>query len=117
MLRDPVGRLLELQLLEQLLEFLPVLRRLDRVHTRPDDRDPGGRQGSREIQRRLSAELDDHPVRLDPVADVQHVLGRQRLEEQQVARIVVGADRLGIGVDHDRLDTQLAHAKLAWQQQ
>ena len=49
-----------------------------------------------QIQRRLSAELHDHAVRLDAIADVQHVFDGERLEEQQVARVVVGADRLRV---------------------
>ena len=42
------------------------------------------------------------------VVDVQHIFGRQGFEKQQIARVVVGADGLGIAVDHDRLDADLA---------
>ncbi len=35
--------------------------------------------------------------------DVEHVLQGQRLEVELVRGVVVGGDRLGVGVDHDRL--------------
>ena len=38
------------------------------------------------------------------VDDLEHVLERERLEVQPVARVVVGRDRLGVAVDHDRLE-------------
>ena len=34
---------------------------------------------------------------------------RQRLEEEQIAGVVIGADRLRVGVDHHRFDAQLPH--------
>ena len=52
---------------------------------------------------RLPAELDDHSHRPHAVADVPHVLDRQGLEEEAVGRVVVGADGLGVGVDHHHL--------------
>ena len=61
---------------------------------------PGRLQGPRQVQRGLAAELDDHAHRLDPLADVEHVLDRQRLEEEAVGRVVVGADGLRVRVDH-----------------
>ena len=42
--RDAVGRLLEVQPFEQLLELLPVFGRFDRVDARADDRHAGRRQ-------------------------------------------------------------------------
>ena len=92
-------------------ELLPVFGVLDRIDAGADDRHAGIGQRPGQVQRRLPAELHDHAVGLHPVADVQHVLGRQRLEEQQVAGVVVGADGLGIRVDHDRLDAQLAQGE------
>ena len=92
-------------------KLLAVLGVLDRVDARADDRHAGVGQRAGQVQRRLPAKLHDHAVRLHAVADVQHVLGRQRLEKQQVAGVVVGADGLGIRVDHDRLDAQLAQGE------
>jgi hypothetical protein len=60
-----------------------------------------------ELQRRLAAELDDDAVQravlLLDAQDLQHVFERQRLEIEPVGGVVVGRDRLGVAVDHDRL--------------
>ena len=34
---------------------------------------------------------------------------RQRLEEEQIAGVVIGADGFGIGVDHHRFDAEFLH--------
>ena len=109
--RNPAGRLLQPQAVQDVLELLPVLGVLDRIDAGADDRHAGVLERPGQVQRRLPAELHDHPVRLDPVADVQHVLGRQRLEEQQVGRVVVGRYGFRVAVDHDRLDAQLAQGE------
>ena len=96
---------------KQLLKFLAILRRLDRVDAGANDRYAGRGQSTRQIQRSLATKLHDHAIRLNAVTDVQHILGRQRFEEQQITRIVVGTDRLRIRVDHDRLDAQFAQRK------
>ncbi len=40
--------------------------------------------------------------------DVEHVFERERLEVEAVGGVVVGRDRLGVGVDHDGLVAQFA---------
>ena len=45
---------------------------------------------------------------LQPVADVQHVFVGERLEEEAVARVVVGRDGLGVAVDHHGLEAGVA---------
>src|SRR3546814_10909744 len=71
-----------------------------------EDRDAGLFQRLRELERRLAAELDDHPdqfaLRLFDVQDFQHVLGRQRFEIEPVRRVVIGRHGFGVAVDHDR---------------
>ena len=62
----------------------------------------------REVERRLAAELDDHALGLEPLAQVEHVLGGQRLEEQHVGGVVVGRHRLRVAVDHHRLVARVA---------
>ena len=57
----------------------------------------------RQVQRRLTAELHDQPFRLHHVADVQHVFGGQRLEEEMIAGVVIGGNRFRVRVDHDGL--------------
>src|SRR5581483_6703016 len=44
-------------------------------------------------------------------ANIQHVLERERLEVELVARVVIGRDSLGIGVNHDRLKTEFLQRK------
>ena len=69
-------------------------------------------EDARELQRRLAAEADDHTDEapatgrgvLQAVADVQHVFFGERLEEQPIARVVVGRDGLGVAVDHHGLE-------------
>ena len=43
--------------------------------------------------------------------DVQHVFQRQRLKVEPVAGVIVGAHRLRVAVDHDRLIAQLLQGK------
>ena len=70
---------------------------------------PAVAQAGRELQRRLTAELDDHALRLLDLADPEHVLERQRLEVEPVGGVVVGRDRLRVAVDHHRVASGLAH--------
>ncbi len=72
------------------------------------DRHAGRFESFGELERRLAAELDDHAVRLLALVDRQHVLERERLEVEPVGGVVVGRDGLGVAVDHDRLDAELA---------
>ena len=98
-----VFRLQELQFVEHLLEPLPVLGPVDGVGRGADDGDPGLFQRHRKLQRGLAAELDDHPVRLLDIDDVEDVLVGERLEIEPVGGVVIGGDRLRVAVDHDRL--------------
>ena len=70
---------------------------------------PGGIEPGGELQRRLAAELDDHPFGLLDLADPEHVLERQRLEVQPVGGVVVGRDGLRVAVDHHRVAPGLAN--------
>ena len=74
---------------------------------------PAVSSASSEIERRLPAELNDHPERFDSFADVDHVLHRERLEKQSIRSVVVRADGLGIGVDHDDFIAASQSAKAA----
>ena len=71
-----------------------------------DDRDAGVLEPLRQAERGLAAELaDDAGDRAGlplGVHDLEHVLERQRLEVEPVGGVVVGRDRLGVAVDHDR---------------
>ena len=107
----PFGGLPEAELVDQAGEALAVLGEVDRVGRGAEDRDPLLLQRRGELERRLPAELDDHAEqlaarRLD-MEDLEHVLGRQRLEIEAVGRVVVGRHRLRVAVDHDRLEPGL----------
>ena len=106
--RNPVFRLPQVDLAQDRLELLAVLGRIDHVRRRADDRHPRCLQPSGQVQWRLATELHDHSVGVQPIADIEHVLGRQWLEEQQVRGVVVGRNGFGIRVHHDALDPQLA---------
>ena len=90
------------------VEALAILRQVDRVRRRAENRDAGLLQRQRQLQRRLPAEL--HDARDVDVAfalaldDRHHVFERQRLEVETIGGVVVGRDRLGIAVDHHRLE-------------
>ena len=66
-----------------------------------------GLDRSRQLQRRLAAELDHDAVGLLALADGQHRLDVERLEVEAVGRVVVGRDRLRVAIDHHRLVAEL----------
>ena len=116
---DPVLRLLEPEFVEHHLETIPILREVDRIEAGADDRNARGDESVREVERRLAAVLDDasdhaagsildvDAAAVEALDDVQDVFEGQRLEEELVAGVVVGRDRLRIGVDHDRVEAHL----------
>ena len=87
---------------EQVAEALAILGEVDRRRAGAEDRHAALDQPARELERRLAAELHDDADRLLALDDLEHVLGRERLEVQAVGRVVVGRDGLGIAVDHHR---------------
>ena len=99
--RGTARRLRDRQLGAEHVPALAVLGGVDRIRRRT--RDELGRDLAGELQRCLPAERDDDPVRLLGGDHVEHVLARERLEVQPVARVVVGRHRLGVAVDHHRL--------------
>ena len=103
-----IFRLTEVQFLQELLKPLPVFRPVDGVGRGADNLDPGLFQGDGQIERGLAAELDDDPVRPFQVDDIQDILAGQGLEVEFIRGVVVGGDRLRVGVDHDRLDADLS---------
>ena len=88
-------------------EHLAILGALDALRRGADDVDAVGLQVEREIERGLAAELRDRAPAFFAFVNMQHILERQRLEEQFVARVVVCGDGLRVGVDHDRLEALL----------
>src|SRR5712675_659407 len=106
--RRAVGRLLEPEAIDELLEALAVFGHVDHVGRGADDRHSVRLEIPGELQRRLTAELDDHAVGFFLVDDLEDVLQRKRLEIEAVGGIVVGRDRFRVAVDHDRLEAVFA---------
>ena len=106
--RDPPVRAANSELREQLAEALAVLREIDRVERRPEDRETGRLDRPCELERCLAAELDHDTGRLLPLADREHRFRVERLEVETVGGVVVGRHRLRVAVDHHRLVAELA---------
>ena len=108
---DGVGRLFEAKGLQELLEFFTIFRRFDRIDRCANNGDIGCCQSPCKIEWSLSTKLNNDSIWLDAVANVEHVFGGQRFKEQDVAGVVVGADRFWVAIDHDRFNTHLAQGE------
>ncbi len=112
---DAVARRRDAQPLDQFAELVPILGQVDGLGRRAQDRHTGGLQAVGQVERRLPAVLDDDAGQLSagPFAldNVEHILEGQRLEVEPVAGVVVGAHRLRVAVDHDRLVAQFLQGK------
>ena len=105
-------RLRDVQLRQQRGEPLPVFGEIDGVGRRAENPHARLLKRQRELERRLPAELDEarhfsagRAFRLD---HRHHVFEGQRLEVQTIGRVVIRRDRLGIAVDHHRLEAFVA---------
>ena len=78
---DAVGRLVEAELVQHLLEEFAVLGALDGLDTGADDGDAVFLEAGGEVEGSLAAELDDDAVRFFAMADVEDVFQREGLEE------------------------------------
>ncbi len=105
----------DFQLFQQFAKPFTVFRQINRLRRRSDDRHARGLQRQRQVQRRLSAELDDHSDRCARrclmLIDFQHVLQRQWLKIETIAGVVIRRNRLRIAVHHHRLETVVAQSK------
>ena len=109
--RDIAGGTFEPQPFEQRVEALPILREIDRVGRCADDRNPCLFQRNGKLERCLPPKLHDHALGLFDFDDLEHVFESERLEIEAIARVVVGRDRLGVAVHHDRLEAGLAQGE------
>ena len=87
--------------------MLAILGHLDALGLGADDGDAPRLQRRGEVQGSLTSELDDDRIALLPLVDVEDILECEGLEEELVARVVVGGDGLGIRVHHDGLEALL----------
>ncbi len=62
--RDRAGRLRDAELVEDRAEAAAVLGAVDRLRRRAQDRHARALQRVRELQRRLAAELHEHPAQV-----------------------------------------------------
>ena len=91
--------LLEVQFVQDLLEFLTVFRQIDAFGRSANDvyacfLEPGG-----EIERGLPAILNDCPVAPFLIVDFQNILESERLKVQAVRGIVISGHGLGVGIE------------------
>ena len=94
-----------------LTEIFTVFGKTDSLRLRADDVHAVVLELLREIQRSLSAELDDDAVAFFTLVDVENVFQRERLEIEFVAGVVVRGNRLRIAVDHDRFISGFAECE------
>ena len=89
------------QLVKQFGKSFSILGQIDAVGRGSDNFYSRPLQREGELQGRLAAELNNHPVGIFPLDDVQDLLHGQRLEIKLVRSIVIRADGFRIAVDHD----------------
>ena len=92
-------------------EKLAILRHFDAGRRRANNFNPVGFERRREIQRCLASELHDNGVTLLPLVDVEHVFQSERFKVKFVARVVVGRNGFGVGVDHHRFPPEFLEGK------
>ena len=99
------GRLFQSQLVQQSLEALAILGKVNRVRRGAQNRHAGPFQRQSQLQRRLAAELHHHPTKITRSAlcrnNAEYILFCQRFEIQAVGGVVIRADGFGIAVHHD----------------
>ena len=91
------------RLLQNLVEQLPVLRRVHVLRLGAQNRNTHAHQALRKLDGCLSAELHHRPLRLLDIHNGLHILRSQRLKVQLVRNIEIRAHRLRIVVDDDGL--------------
>ena len=79
-----VGRLLQLQAVNRVLEAFAVFRAVDSIRAGADNRHASRFQRARQLQRSLAAVLYDNAFRLLDTHDFQHVFQGYRLEVEAV---------------------------------
>ncbi|OQA40045.1 MAG: hypothetical protein BWY49_01138 [Candidatus Omnitrophica bacterium ADurb.Bin314] len=99
---DAAFRLRNAELDHLLTKELAVFGERDALRRRPEDPDAGVLELLSDVERCLPSELDDDAFRFFLLIDGQHVLDRKRFKIELVGRVIIGRDRFGIAVDHDR---------------
>ena len=112
---DHIGRLAQIELVEQFLEALAVLGEIDRVRRSAEDRHAFRFQFAGQLERGLAAILNHNAqqgaIRALGLDQFERVLDRQRLEIEAVGGVVIGRDGFRIAVHHDGLDIHVGEGK------
>ena len=106
--RQAVGRLRDIELAQERGEKFAVFGDFDALRRGADDVDAVLLQTQRQIKRGLAAELSDGAPAAFALVNVEDVFEGKRLEEQFVARVVVGGDGFGVGIDHQGFEPVFA---------
>ncbi|OPY04519.1 MAG: hypothetical protein A4E66_02582 [Syntrophus sp. PtaB.Bin001] len=99
--RRRVFRLFQFKLVDDFLKTFPVFRPVDGIGRCTENLSPCGFQTLGQIQRRLTAELDDDAHGLFAGEDVKNIFQGNWFEKKLVGGVVIGAHRLRIGVHHE----------------
>src|SRR5690606_116577 len=108
---DAVRRLLQAQLVDQLLEAFTVFSQVDRIRRSTNYRHTGGFQTCSQVQRSLATELHNHTYRFLYSNNFQHVFQCYRLKVQTVGNVVVSGYSFRVAVDHDGFITIFTHCQ------
>ena len=93
---------------QHLVKTLPVLGTVNVINGSAKYLDACLGKSLRQIDGSLAAKLNNNPLRLFLVDDIQHILGSQRLKIQPVGNIEVCGNSLRVVVDNNRLNAHLA---------
>ena len=94
------------ELVEHGREVLPILGHFNAARLGANDGATICGEAGGEVQRGLTTELHDDGIGFFPLIDIEDILERERLEVELVAGVVIGGNRLGVGIDHDGLPTE-----------
>ena len=109
--RDAAWRLFHADFIHKRAEEVAVLRECDVFGRGAEDVYARRLEFFREVERGLTAELDNRAVAFLALVDLHHVFERERFEVERVRSVVVGRDCLGVGVHHHDFDAHLAQRK------
>lgn len=101
--------LVDAEVVEHARELVTVLGHVDHLGRGTEDLDALAVQGKGDVVRRLSSHRNDDSARRLDLVDVEDRLEADDLEVEAVGLVVVGTDRLGVVVDHDRLESAVAN--------
>ena len=107
----PVGRLRQFQGLDQFSELFAVFRQFDGGDTGSDDRHPASCRRCAKFSGVWPPNCTMTPSGFFHIHDIHHVLKGQRFKIQPVGNVIIGGDRLRVGVDHDRFISQRFQGK------